>query len=197
MAHVGWIGSFYALALLNLLLGGGLIWRFLPAPQVTSQRAKPGFRQTCASRAYAAARLDPAGRNRHAQLSVGSSARLPALRDEHHFSPGYRLLAAVPFLLSLGSKFLGGVLLDKMRPEQAPLLFIIGGLLTAGSVLALMLSQQPAMLALFMLAANVFWGLQGQRSPRWFSITPRAKRWAAPMGSLTALAIFARRLFHC
>nr|VXZ92276.1 Uncharacterised protein [Klebsiella pneumoniae] len=30
MVHVGWIGSFYALALLNLLLGGGLIWRFLP-----------------------------------------------------------------------------------------------------------------------------------------------------------------------
>ncbi len=48
MAHVGWIGSFYALALLNLLLGGGLIWRFLPAPQVTSQRAKPGFSQTFA-----------------------------------------------------------------------------------------------------------------------------------------------------
>ncbi|MFW8412794.1 MFS transporter, partial [Klebsiella pneumoniae] len=72
---------------------------------------------------------------------------------------------AVPFLLSLGSKFLGGVLLDKMRPEQAPLLFIIGGLLTAGSVLALMLSQQPAMLALFMLAANVFWGLQGAAIP--------------------------------
>ncbi len=48
MVHVGWIGSFYALALLNLLLGGGLIWRFLPAPQVTSQRAKPGFRQTFA-----------------------------------------------------------------------------------------------------------------------------------------------------
>lgn len=68
-------------------------------------------------------------------------------------------------MLSLGSKFLGGVLLDKMRPEQAPLLFIIGGLLTAGSVLALMLSQQPAMLALFMLAANVFWGLQGAAIP--------------------------------
>ncbi|WP_142917395.1 MFS transporter, partial [Klebsiella pneumoniae] len=139
MAHVGWIGSFYALALLNLLLGGGLIWRFLPAPQVTSQRAN----------------------------LWGSSAWLPAwLRDEHHFSlQATGLLAAVPFLLSLGSKFLGGVLLDKMRPEQAPLLFIIGGLLTAGSVLALMLSQQPAMLALFMLAANVFWGLQGAAIP--------------------------------
>ncbi len=80
MVHVGWIGSFYALALLNLLLGGGLIWRFLPAPQVTSQRAKPGFRQTFAlAPAYTAARLDPAGRNRHAQLSVGGVApRLPA-----------------------------------------------------------------------------------------------------------------------
>ncbi|CTQ29910.1 Major facilitator transporter [Klebsiella pneumoniae] len=99
MAHVGWIGSFYALALLNLLLGGGLIWRFLPAPQVTSQRAKPGFSQT--------------------------------------FALAWR----------------------------TPLLFIIGGLLTAGSVLALMLSQQPAMLALFMLAANVFWGLQGAAIP--------------------------------
>ncbi len=53
-----------------------------------------------------------------------------------------------------------------MRPEQAPLLFIIGGLLTAGSVLALMLSQQPAMLALFMLAANVFWGITGGSDPR-------------------------------
>jgi hypothetical protein len=89
------------------------------------------------------------------------------------------------------------VLLDKMRPEQAPLLFIIGGLLTACSVLALMLSQQPAMLALFMLAANVFWGLQGAAIPRWCSIMRRARRWAAPMALLTASATSARRLFRC
>ncbi|PLK97417.1 MFS transporter, partial [Klebsiella pneumoniae] len=168
MVHVGWIGSFYALALLNLLLGGGLIWRFLPAPQVTSQRAKPGFRQTFAL-AWRTPLLGWILLVEIATLSYlwGSSAWLPAwLRDEHHFSlQATGLLAAVPFLLSLGSKFLGGVLLDKMRPEQAPLLFIIGGLLTAGSVLALMLSQQPAMLALFMLAANVFWGLQGAAIP--------------------------------
>jgi predicted MFS family arabinose efflux permease len=29
---------FYALALMNLLLGGGLIWRFLPAPAVNCKR---------------------------------------------------------------------------------------------------------------------------------------------------------------
>ena len=92
---------------------------------------------------------------------------LPAwLRDEHHFSlHATGMLAAVPFLLSLGSKFLGGVLLDKMRPEQAPVLFVVGGTLTALSVIALMLSHQPAWLALFMLSANIFWGLQGAAIP--------------------------------
>ena len=135
---------------------------------MTAQRAKPGFSQTFAL-AWRTPLLGWILLVEIATLSYlwGSSAWLPAwLRDEHHFSlQATGLLAAVPFLLSLGSKFLGGVLLDKMRPEQAPLLFIIGGLLTAGSVLALMLSQQPAMLALFMLAANVFWGLQGAAIP--------------------------------
>ena len=168
MAHVGWMGSFYALALLNLLLGGGLIWRFLPAPVVNERRAKPGIIKTF-TLAWRTPLLGWILVVEIATLSYlwGSSAWLPAwLRDEHHFSlQATGLLAAVPFLLSLGSKFLGGVLLDKMRPEQAPVLFIIGGLLTALSVLALMLSHQQAMLALFMLAANVFWGLQGAAIP--------------------------------
>ncbi len=33
MSHLGWAGSFYTLAAINLLLGGSLIWRFLPAPR--------------------------------------------------------------------------------------------------------------------------------------------------------------------
>lgn len=168
MAHVGWMGSFYALALLNLLLGGGLVWRFLPAPVVNERRARLGMITTL-TLAWRTPLLGWILLVEIATLSYlwGSSAWLPAwLRDEHHFSlQATGLLAAVPFLLSLGSKFLGGVLLDKMRPEQAPVLFIIGGLLTALSVLALMLSHQQAMLALFMLAANVFWGLQGAAIP--------------------------------
>jgi predicted MFS family arabinose efflux permease len=46
MAHLGWAGSFYALAVMNLVLGGGLIWRFLPAPQSRGKMKKPGWVQT-------------------------------------------------------------------------------------------------------------------------------------------------------
>lgn len=52
-----------------------------------------------------------------------------------------------------------------MRPDQAPLLFVVGGILTASSVVMLMLSHQPGWLALFMLSANIFWGLQGAAIP--------------------------------
>ena len=168
MANLGWMGSFYALAVHNLVLGGGLIWRFLPAPRAAATRAKSGIKETFTL----ALRTPLLGWILLVEIATlsylwGSSAWLPAwLRDEHHFSlHATGFLAAIPFLLSLGSKFLGGVLLDKMRPEQAPVLFVIGGLLTALSVLALMLSHQPAWLALFMLSANVFWGLQGAAIP--------------------------------
>ncbi len=168
MAHVGWIGSFYALALLNLLLGGGLIWRFLPAPQVTSQRAKPGFRQTCAL-AWRTPLLGWILLVEIATLSYlwGSSAWLPAwLRDEHHFSLQATPAGGCP--LSVKPRL-------KVSWRRAPRQNAPGAGAAAvyyrrpthrfGSVLALMLSQQPAMLALFMLAANVFWGLQGAAIP--------------------------------
>lgn len=168
MAHLGWAGSFYALAAINLALGGGLIWRFLPAPQHTDKRRTSGFVQTF-TLAWQTPLLGWILLVEIATLSYlwGSSAWLPAwLRDEHHFSlHATGFLAAIPFLLSLGSKFLGGVLLDKMRPDQAPLLFVVGGILTASSVVMLMLSHQPGWLALFMLSANIFWGLQGAAIP--------------------------------
>lgn len=125
MTHLGWAGSFYALAVMNLVLGGGLIWRFLPAPRSTARMKKPGIVQTF-TLAWQTPLLGWTLLVEIATLSYlwGSSAWLPAwLRDEHHFSlHATGMLAAIPFLLSLGSKFLGGVLLDKMRPEQAPVL---------------------------------------------------------------------------
>ncbi|STQ09393.1 Arabinose efflux permease [Enterobacter cloacae] len=62
MAHLGWAGSFYALAAINLVLGGGLIWRFLPAPRRYSKNAQTGARRDSdACVANPAVGLDPAG----------------------------------------------------------------------------------------------------------------------------------------
>ncbi|WP_297202312.1 MFS transporter [uncultured Pluralibacter sp.] len=164
----GWQGSFIALAALNIVLGGGLVWRFLPAPQRASTSPGPAIGATFRL-AWSTPQLGWILLIEIATLSYlwGSSAWLPAwLRDEHHFSLQQTgLLAALPFLLSLGAKFLGGALLDNMRPERAPLLFVAGGSLTAVSIVALMLSHSPGLLALFMLAANLCWGLQGAAIP--------------------------------
>ncbi len=168
MQHLGWNGSFYALALLNLIIGGGLVWVFLPPPPALRRLNHLRFRTTFRL-AWRTPLLGWILLVEIATLSYlwGNSAWLPAwLRDEHHFSlQATGLLAALPFLLSLGAKFLGGVLLDKMPPARAPLLFIVGGATTACSVIGLMLSHQPGWLAFWMLMANACWGIQGAAIP--------------------------------
>ncbi len=86
MSHLGWAGSFYALAAINLLLGGSLIWRFLPAPRKLPTAKKPGFVHTF-TLAWQTPLLGWIMVVEIATLSYlwGSSAWLPAwLRDEHH-----------------------------------------------------------------------------------------------------------------
>ncbi|QCT18318.1 MFS transporter [Jejubacter calystegiae] len=168
MQHLGWTGSFYVLALLNLIIGGGLVWGFLPPPPALRRLNRLRFRTTFLL-AWRTPLLGWILLVEIATLSYlwGNSAWLPAwLRDEHHFSlQATGLLAALPFLLSLGAKFLGGVLLDKLPPDRAPLLFIVGGATTACAVSGLMLSHQPGWLAFWMLTANACWGIQGAAIP--------------------------------
>ncbi len=61
MSHLGWAGSFYALAAINLLLGGGLIWRFLPAPRKLPTAKNRGLSTPSRWPADAAAGLDHGG----------------------------------------------------------------------------------------------------------------------------------------
>lgn len=74
-------------------------------------------------------------------------------------------MAALPFIVSIGSKYLGGVLLDRIRPYQAPLIFACGGAAAALCIYGLMHSQQLGWLAFFLLAANACWGAQGAAIP--------------------------------
>ncbi len=67
-------------------------------------------------------------------------------------------MAALPFIVSIASKYLGGVLLDRIRPYQAPLIFVCGGAATALCIYGVMHSHQLGWIAFFLLAANACWG---------------------------------------
>ncbi|BDH44648.1 MFS transporter [Salmonella enterica subsp. enterica serovar Choleraesuis] len=164
----GWQGAFYALAAINLIVGGGLVWGFIPAPPAMRPLNRLRFTTTWRL-AWRTPMLGWVLIIEIATLSYlwGSSAWLPAwLYREHHFSlQATGWLAAVPFLLSLAAKFLGGVILDKLPPQKAPLLFIVGGALTAGAICGLILTHNTGWLALWLLLANACWGLQGAAIP--------------------------------
>ncbi|MBH1921055.1 MFS transporter [Serratia surfactantfaciens] len=175
MAHFGWAMSFHLLALLNLLLGLALV-RLFVHPLARSSSSRPTDPQPVLGRVWHTFEL--AWRTpmlgwilliEIATLSYlwGSSSWLPAyLTDEKGFSiKQMGWMAALPFIVSIASKYLGGVLLDRIRPYQAPLIFVCGGAATALCIYGVMSSHQLGWIAFFLLAANACWGAQGAAIP--------------------------------
>ncbi|MEX3174164.1 MFS transporter [Serratia quinivorans] len=173
MAHFGWAVSFYLLALINLLLGLALVRLFIhPAalppravdPRPILQRVWDTF-----TLAWRTPMLGWIMLIEIATLSYlwGSSSWLPAyLIDEKGFSiKQMGWMASLPFIVSIASKYLGGVLLDRIRPYQAPLIFAFGGAATALCIYGVMHSEQLGWIAFFLLAANACWGAQGAAIP--------------------------------
>lgn len=173
MAHFGWAVSFYLLALINLLLGLALVRLFihpaaLPSRAVDSRPILQRVWDTFAL-AWRTPMLGWIMLIEIATLSYlwGSSSWLPAyLTDEKGFSiKQMGWMASLPFIVSIGSKYLGGVLLDRIRPYQAPLIFAFGGAATALCIYGVMHSEQLGWIAFFLLAANACWGAQGAAIP--------------------------------
>ncbi|MGO4746092.1 MFS transporter [Serratia quinivorans] len=173
MAHFGWAVSFYLLALINLLLGLALVRLFihpaaLPPRSVDPQPVLRRVWHTFAL-AWRTPMLGWIMLIEIATLSYlwGSSSWLPAyLTDEKGFSiKQMGWMASLPFIVSIASKYLGGVLLDRIRPYQAPLIFAVGGAATALCIYGVMHSHQLGWIAFFLLAANACWGAQGAAIP--------------------------------
>ncbi|USQ49030.1 MFS transporter [Serratia marcescens] len=173
MTHFGWAMSFHLLALLNLLLGLALVRLFVHPPLIliftpcrSATGAEPRLAHLCTGLAHV---LGWILLIEIATLSYlwGSSAWLPAyLTDEKGFSiKQMGWMAALPFIVSIASKYLGGVLLDRIRPYQAPLIFVCGGAATALCIYGVMHSHQLGWIAFFLLAANACWGAQGAAIP--------------------------------
>lgn len=168
ISSVSWSGTYYLLAGANLVMGLGLVWAFIPL----QDGRRLGTRLRFCNVLRLAWRTPLLGWLMLAEIATlsylwGSTSWLPVwLHDEYQLSlSATGWLAAIPFLLCLIAKYTGGVLLDKLPPDQAPLIFIAAGAATALAITGLIFSSQPPWLTFWLLTANACWGLQAAAIP--------------------------------
>lgn len=178
-----WHSSFIALAVLNAVVGIPLVWLFVrPAVQRVDAVRPAGLRATLDTLRAAAATpgLVSVLVIEIATLAFlwGTATWLPSyLREARGFSIAQMgVLAAMPFVVSLVSGFLGGWVIDRLRPALLPVVLVVGSI-GAGACLAVVVNTGDRLVAAgFLIAANAFWGVQGPVIP---TMVQRAARPAA------------------
>lgn len=162
-----WHTSFLALAALNAVIGLPLILLCVRGRGVRAAE-RPGFGATLKG-ALRMPRLAPILVIEIATLAYlwGSSAWLPSyLLHERHFSlSAMGIVSALPFLMSLVSGFLGGLLLDRLPRRLLALPFVVGSTGTAVCVLLVAGADSDGAAATGLILAGAFWGLQGPAIP--------------------------------
>ncbi|MFB7417296.1 MFS transporter [Streptomyces sp. NPDC056121] len=162
-----WHTSFLALAALNAVIGLPLIALFVRGRGV-ARAGRPGFGATLKG-ALHMPRLAPILLIEIATLAYlwGSSAWLPSyLLQERHFSlAAMGAVSSLPFLMSLVSGFLGGLLLDRLPRRLLALPFVVGSAGTAVCVLLVAGADSDGAAATGLILAGGFWGLQGPAIP--------------------------------
>lgn len=162
----GWHGSFLLLAALNLLLGLPLVLLFVRSA------GHPRPQRTARARFLAALRTPRLGWILLVEIATlgylwGSSSWLPSyLLQARHFSLAQMgVLSALPFLVSLGSGFLGGYVIDRLAPARVPVVLALGAIGTAACVTAVVLTDSRWLAAVALILANGFWGFQAPAIP--------------------------------
>jgi MFS family permease len=74
-------------------------------------------------------------------------------------------ISSLPFIVSIGSGFLGGYIIDKIQKKNIVFLFLVGGLMTALFVTIAITAKSPLVSAFCLILANAFWGIQGPAIP--------------------------------
>jgi predicted MFS family arabinose efflux permease len=169
--HLGWRGSFWALAAINLLIGVPLVFAFISKPsRPLAARREPSaspwelFRMALRTPVLPMILLVEI-----CTLSYlwGASTWLPAyLRETRHFSLGaMSFFAGLPFVAGMIANLAGGSLLDKLPTRRAPVVFVAGGALTAAAVTAALLAQSPLVAAAALVLAGAAWAFQAPAIP--------------------------------
>jgi predicted MFS family arabinose efflux permease len=171
VANFGWRDSFWALAVLNLVIGLPLVFFFIrirpPAPA-----------QPKAPRAEVTVLLRETLRTPHiwAILLVeictlsylwGASTWLPAyLKSTRHFElREMSVFSSLPFAAGILANIVGGWVIDKLPVSRTPLVFTLGGLATAASVTLAIVAVDPYVSASGLVLAGTCWAFQTPAIP--------------------------------
>ena len=172
-----WHSSFITLAFLNAAVGLPLIYFFINQKKSDTLRRisnEPGTPQhhsvgETIRLAFSTPYLMAILLIEVATLAYlwGSSSWLPSylLQAEHFSITNMGVIASLPFVTAVASGFLGGYIIDKLPPRLVPLVFVLGSLGTGISVLLLVSSHAVGAIALWLIASQAFWGLQGSGIP--------------------------------
>jgi len=171
-----WENSFYALGLLNLLLGLPLVLAFIHMPKIETGQPKP--ESIGQAIGYVGDIVRGALQTKHIFLIAimsasfvsylwGSVSWLPSYFKQVHGVTVKEMgwLASLPQVFEIGAVFLGGFIIDKVRRPNVPLLFVGSGL---GVSVFLWLAVQmptPGTAVSFMVLANCCWGMASAGFP--------------------------------
>jgi predicted MFS family arabinose efflux permease len=171
IAHFGWRDSFWALAALNLAVGLPLVALFIRSSSTVPRRAS-------LEEGSAVSLLLSALKTPHlfwiiiveiCTLSYlwGASTWLPSyLKEARHFSLNeMSIFAGLPFFVGVVANVAGGSVVDLLPRSKAPIVFVIGGIITAICVTLAILAENPYVAASALIFAGAGWGFQAPAIP--------------------------------
>ncbi|MEH7335627.1 MFS transporter [Neobacillus drentensis] len=192
-----WHTSFYLLGFLNLVVGLPLILMFIKTKEREGNKVKLKKRiQSDEPIKTFISALKTPGLIWILVIEIttlsylwGSSSWLPTyLLNERHFSiKQMGFISSLPFIVSIGSGFFGGYLIDKISIRKASLLFVVGGVLTALCVTITVISPNRTIAALGLVLANGFWGIQGPVIPTMVQFLSKGKNVGSTYGIVNGI----------
>jgi MFS family permease len=194
-----WATSFYVLGALNILIGFPLILLFIRTPiknrslDVTTNQGVKQHKQLLdvIYTAFRTPGLIWILLIEIATLSYlwGNSSWLPSyLLQVKHFSLNQMgIVASLPFIISIGSGFIGGYIIDRIPARKITILFVIGGIGTAISVIIAISSSSAIVTAIGLIVANGFWGIQGPAIPTMVQNLANAKSVGSTYGIINGV----------
>jgi MFS family permease len=173
LAVHGWDTSFFALGVLNIVLGVPLVLAFVKMPKHVNNAS-----QAWSSGVSVRRIVSGALQTKHLLLiTIMTAAFLSYLWGSSNWLPSYLKvargfslrdmgwLASLPQYATVVAVLIGGVIIDKLPRAKVPLMFVFCSIGVGLSVLTAIQVADPYTATYALIAANFFWGLMSPAYP--------------------------------